>query len=92
MDNIERDPRVTVLIDTDVMPYRGVMIYGEAMLDTHDAVRRRVSVFERYFRDRDAAMEYADELAKKWDPMLIRIRPTKMISFDYTKGSLVAGQ
>lgn len=87
--NMERDRRVTVLIDTDEMPYRGVMIYGEAILEPDDAVHRRVSIFERYFRDRRAATEYAAGLAKKWDPILIRIRPTKMISFDYTKGSLV---
>lgn len=88
--NIERDQRVTVLIDTDEMPYRGVMIYGEAVLDADDAARRRISIFERYFGDRDAATEYAAELAKKWKPTLIRIRPTKMISFDYTKASLIA--
>lgn len=87
--NIERDPRVTVLVDSDQMPYRGVMIYGEARLDAEDAAHRRVPIFERYFGDRSAAEEYARQLADKWEPVMVLIRPKKVISFDYSKGSLV---
>lgn len=88
--NVERDPRVTVLIDSDQMPYCGVMIYGEATLEPEGAAERRVDIFERYFGDRDAAADYARQLAQKWEPVIMRISPTKMISFDYTKGSLTA--
>ncbi len=86
--NVQRDPRVTVLVDSDRMPYRGVMIYGEATLEPDDAAARRVDIFERYFGDRDAAAAYAEQLARKWEPVIMRITPTEMISFDYTKGSL----
>lgn len=86
--NIERDPRVTVLIDSSTMPYRGAMIQGEAVIESEGAVGRRVSIFERYFGDRDAATAYAAALAEKWDPVIVRIVPTRIISFDYTKGSL----
>lgn len=57
--NIQHDPQVTVLVDTDTMPYAGVMIYGEATLDTEDAVTKRITIFERYFGDWDAAKDYA---------------------------------
>jgi len=87
--NIQANPSVTVLIDTDTMPYAGVMIYGQADLDFEDAAVKRVTIFERYFGDHDAAKDYADKLAKKWEPVIIRITPTKVISFDYTKGSLI---
>lgn len=87
--NMQRDPRVTILIDTSDFPYKGVMIYGEATLDYDDAVSKRISIFERYFGDRDSAEDYARKLADKWQPVLVRIKPTNIISFDYTKGSLV---
>jgi PPOX class probable F420-dependent enzyme len=87
--NMQRDPRVTVLIDKDGFPYKGVMIYGEASLDFEDAVNKRISIFERYFGDHARAVAYAQELAKKWEPVMVRITPTRMISFDYTKASLV---
>lgn len=87
--NIQHNPQVTVLVDTDTMPYAGVMIYGEAELDTEDAVNKRVTIFERYFGNHEHAQAYADALAAKWEPVIIRVTPTKIISFDYTKGSLI---
>lgn len=87
--NIRRDPRVTVLIDTDEFPYRGVMIRGEATLDFDDAVGKRVSIFERYMPDRAHAEAYARALEEKWEPVLIRVVPAKTISFDYGAASLV---
>ena len=86
--NIERDPRVTVLIDSSTMPYRGAMISGEATIEAEDAETERISIFERYVGDRDAAVAHAAELAKKWEPVIVRIEPTTIISFDDTKGSL----
>ncbi len=86
--NMERDPRVTVLIDTDAFPYRGVMIYGIAELDYEDAERQRVSIFERYIGSQAGAEAAARGLARKWRPVVAHITPTRMITFDYTKGSL----
>lgn len=86
--NMERDPRVTVLVDTTDFPYRGVMIYGEAELDFEDAAAKRVSILERYYGNHNRAVDAANELAAKWQPVVAHITPTKMISFDYTKGSL----
>lgn len=85
--NIERNPQVTVLVDTNEMPYRGVMIYGTAVLDVEDAVTKRVSIFERYIGKHGEA--YAQKLAAKWEPVMIVVRPTRVVSFDYSKGSLV---
>lgn len=86
--NMQRDPRVTILIDTSDFPYRGVMVYGMAELDFEDAARKRVSIFERYVGSTAAAVAAAQGLASKWAPVVAHITPTKMISFDYTKGSL----
>lgn len=88
VENMRRDPRVTVLVDTSDFPYRGVMIYGEATLDFEDAVRKRVSIFERYIGSRQGAVDAAEGLARKWEPVVAHIRPTRIVSFDYTKGSL----
>lgn len=85
--NIERHPQVTVLVDTNVMPYKGVMIYGTAELDFEDAAVKRVSIFERYIGSH--AEEYARKLAAKWEPVIIQVTPTRIVSFDYTKASLV---
>lgn len=87
--NIARNPQVTVLVDTNTMPYKGVMIYGTAVLDTTHAAAKRVSIFERYIGTH--AETYAQKLAAKWEPVIIQVTPTRIVSFDYTKGSLVPG-
>ena len=86
--NIERDNRVTVLVDTADHPYRGVMIQGIATPDTDNALEKRIPIFERYCGTREAAIEAAEDLAAKWDPVVVSIEPTNIISFDYRKGSL----
>ena len=85
--NVQRHPAVTVLVDTATMPYKGVMIYGTARLAVAEAESRRVSIFERYIGDHGES--YAHKLAAKWEPVIIEVTPTRIISFDYTKGSLV---
>lgn len=85
--NIERNPQVTVLVDTNTMPYKGVMIYGTAVLDYQNAATKRISIFQRYIGEYGEA--YAQKLAAKWEPVIIEVTPTRIVSFDYTKGSLI---
>jgi len=85
--NIQRDNRVTLLIDTDEIPYTGVMCYGTATLDTEDAMHKRIPIFQRYIGEQAEA--YAQGLADKWQPVIIQVTPTRIISFDYNKGSLL---
>ncbi|WP_420632063.1 pyridoxamine 5'-phosphate oxidase family protein [Candidatus Leptofilum sp.] len=86
--NIQRNPQVTVLIDSNTMPYAGVMVVGTAVLDKNNAASKRVSIFERYIGQYGDA--YAQQLAAKWEPIIIEVTPNRIISFDYTKGSLVS--
>ncbi len=85
--NIQRNPEVTVLVDSNAMPYAGVMVYGTAVLDHEDAASKRMSIFRRYIGKYGDA--YAQQLAAKWEPVIIEVTPSRIISFDYTKGSLV---
>ncbi len=46
--NIKQNPDVTVVVDTDQAPYKGIVIYGKAELDYNDVIPKRVSIFEKY--------------------------------------------
>ena len=85
--NIQRNPQVTVLIDSNTMPYAGVMVVGTAVLNTQNAAQKRVTIFERYIGQHGGT--YAQQLAAKWEPVIIEVTPERILSFDYTKGSLV---
>ncbi len=86
--NIERDPNVTVLVDIEEMPAKGAMIYGTATLDTGDLVAERIEIFDRSM-PHEVAEPFANSLAAQWEPAVIRVIPTKIVSWDYSKGSVV---
>ena len=85
--NIKRNNRVTVLIDTTDVPFRGALVYGTAELDYEDVIPKRVAIFERrpWEPSRDDAEEYARRLSDKWKCVIVRVTPERVASFDYTK-------
>ncbi len=86
--NIKRNPKVTVLIDNQAPPWKGVIIYGEAELDYDDVVAKRISIFERYM-PAENAQKFATGLANFYAPVVIRVKPERMTSYDYTKPGFV---
>jgi hypothetical protein len=87
--NVSRNPNVTVMIDDPIPPAKGVLIYGEAVLDYEDVSEKRVAIFEKYGRSREQAAATTQALAGKWKAVIIRVRPRRFVSFDYSKGSLI---
>jgi len=82
--NIKRDKNVSVLIDTTDVPFKGALIYGEAELDYEDVVSKRVKIFERRL-SQDNSETYARRLANKWQCVIIRVTPQRIVSVDYSK-------
>lgn len=82
--NIKRDNRVTILIDTTEVPFKGALIYGTAELDYTDVIPKRVAIFEKRL-SREEAETYANRLSDKWKCVILRITPDRIASFDYSK-------
>lgn len=82
--NIKRNPNVTVLIDTTDVPFKGVLIYGKAVLDYEDVINKRIPIFTKRLSQEDAEI-YAKRLAGKWKCVIIHITPIHMATFDYSK-------
>lgn len=85
IQNIKRDKRVTVLVDTTEPRLAGVIMYGSAELDYGDVIPTRISIFEKYM-DAERAPELAARLAGQWKPVIVRIKPERAVTFDYNKG------
>ena len=85
VQNIQRNPLVSVLVDTTEPALQGVIVKGTASLVTEDVIPTRISIFEKYV-GADEAPALANRLAGTWDPVIIRVEPVEMITFDYTKG------
>lgn len=89
--NIKHNPNVTVLIDNEAPPFRGVLIYGQAELDYEDVLAKRIAIFEKYMPPENAR-EAIEGLASAFTPIVIRVKPQRISSYDYAKdGMLEAG-
>jgi hypothetical protein len=82
--NIKRNSNVTVLVDTTDVPFKGALIYGRADLDYEDVIPKRVAIFGRRLSG-EQAETYARRLSNKWECVIVRITPTRIVSFDYSK-------
>lgn len=88
--NIRRDNRVTVLVDVEGPPTRGVVIYGKAEimdLDGDQMVPEAVPIFRRYMSEEEALV-YAKGLGKISSWVKLIVHPEKTASFDYGKDEL----
>ena len=85
VQNIKRDGRVTVLVDATEPALGGVIVYGAAELDYDNVIPTRISIFEKYM-DAERARGLAPKLAGQWKPVIVRIKPERVITFDYAKG------
>ena len=80
---------MTVLVDDPAPPFKAVIIYGTAALDYDNVIEKRAAIFEKYGRSHEQAVAFAQALANKWEPVIVRIKPDCIVSFDYAKESLV---
>ena len=86
--NIKKNPNVTVLIDVEGPPLKGVLIYGHAELDYEDVLTKRVDIFEKHM-SREEARELATRLANDFAPIIIRVKPKRVSSYDYSKDGMI---
>ncbi len=86
--NIQHNPNVTLLIDDPSGPYQAALIYGRAELLHEGVVEKRTTIFEKYGAG-ERSREFAEGLCNKWRSVIIRVKPVKIVSFDYSKGSLL---
>ncbi|MCW4019924.1 MAG: pyridoxamine 5'-phosphate oxidase family protein [Candidatus Bathyarchaeota archaeon] len=88
--NVRRNGSVTVLVDVEGPPTRGVIMYGKAELKeltVDDMIPLGMSIFRRYMPE-DETQVYAEGLGKisKW--VKITVTPFRFASFDYSKDEL----
>ena len=86
--NIRQNPSVTLLIDNQAPPWKGVIAYGRAELDHENVVEKRIAIFEKYMPGENAR-RLAAGLANNYDPVVIRVKPDRLISYDYSKQGFI---
>lgn len=82
--NIKHSNKVSVLVDIAEVPFKAALVYGKAELDYDDVINKRIAIFERT-RSREEAEDYARKLSGKWKCVIVRVKPERIVSFDYSK-------
>jgi PPOX class probable F420-dependent enzyme len=74
---IRKSPHVALIVDTDVMPYEGVIVEGEATLVKKDLEKITRAIVEKYVDQKYVKEEY-DSLMRA-PRILIKIKPDKAL-------------
>ena len=89
--NVKRNGKVSILIDTEQPPPRGVLIYGKAELRyprTRDEyLTEATRVYEKYM-PRERAECMAQGMYKITQGVEIIVKPKHIVSFDYSKDAV----
>jgi nitroimidazol reductase NimA-like FMN-containing flavoprotein (pyridoxamine 5'-phosphate oxidase superfamily) len=88
--NVMRNGSVTVLVDVEGPPTRGVIMYGKAEVEESsidDMIPMAMSIFRRYMPE-DETRVYAEGLGKISEWVKITVTPFRLSSFDYSKDEL----
>jgi len=84
--NIKRNKNVTLLIDVEGPPTRGVIVYGEAEINNDNIEELAVSIFKRHMPPKEAEV-YQRGLFKMTQWIGVYVTPKRYSSFDYGKDS-----
>jgi PPOX class probable F420-dependent enzyme len=82
--NIKRDNRVTLLVDSEGPPTRGVIIYGEAEISDENMNEIALKIFNRRMNSQ-RALDYREGLFKLTKWVAVTVTPKKIASYDYVK-------
>jgi pantothenate synthetase len=74
---IRKNKRVALIIDTDVAPYEGVIVEGEATLTKKNLREVTHAIAKKYVPPEEVEKEFEDLI--RYPRVLIKIKPTKAI-------------
>ena len=77
MKIIKENPHVALIVDTDTLPYKGVIVEGLAELTKLNLSEITLKIVERYVSKKEVKKQFASLM--RAPRVLIRIRPKKAL-------------
>jgi PPOX class probable F420-dependent enzyme len=72
---VKHNPKVALIVDTDVMPYKGVIVEGNAELTKDNIEEITREIVKKYVRAKDVKSQFEDLM--RYPRVLIKIKPEK---------------
>ncbi|MDH2901714.1 MAG: pyridoxamine 5'-phosphate oxidase family protein [archaeon] len=74
---IKENPKVALIVDTDVSPYKGVIVEGIAELTKNDVEEITRAIVKKYVPAKYVKKQYEDLM--KYPRILVKIKPAKSL-------------
>jgi PPOX class probable F420-dependent enzyme len=74
---VEKNPKVALIVDTDVIPYKGVIVEGTAELTKRKLKEITLAITKKYVPAKYVKSEFNDLM--RYPRVLIKIKPAKTI-------------
>lgn len=74
---IKENPKVALIVDTDVSPYKGVIVEGTAELTKNDVEEITRAIVKKYVPAKYVKKQYEDLM--KYPRILVKIKPAKSL-------------
>ncbi len=74
---VKDNPNVALIVDTDIIPYKGVIVEGKAELTTKNFSDVTLSITKRYVSKEYVKAEFEDLM--RYPRVLIKVKPKKSI-------------
>ncbi len=74
---IKDNPEVALIVDTDVMPYKGVIVEGKAELTKENLDEITLAIVKKYVPKKSVKKQFEDLM--RYPRVLIKVKPTKSI-------------
>jgi PPOX class probable F420-dependent enzyme len=74
---VRENPNVALIVDTDVIPYKGVIVEGTATLTKKDIKEITLAIVKKYVPSKFVKSEFEDLM--RYPRVLIKIKPKKSI-------------
>ncbi len=74
---IRKNPKVALIIDTDVMPYEGIIVEGRAKLTKTDLERITLAIVRKYIDRKNVEKQFRSLMRSP--RILIRVEPLKAL-------------
>ena len=74
---VKENPNVALIVDTDVIPYKGVIVEGTATLTKMDIKEITMAIVKKYVPAKFVKSQYEDLM--RYPRVLIKIKPKKSI-------------
>ena len=85
---LERDPRLTILLAENALPYRAIEVRGRARATTVEYHRRASEICRRYVEAYDPATPVEDYISDDAG-VIIEIQPDVQYCWDYADDSMM---